>query len=77
MKQTSERAVQAEPRVTLGQTVFSVLASFFGVQSTRNWARDFTHGNAWTFIGVGLLLTTGFVFTMLLVVRVVLRSAGM
>ncbi len=63
-------------RVTLVQTVLSVLASFFGVQSTRNWARDFTYGNAWAFIWVGLALTAGFVFCMLLVVKLVLRQAG-
>ena len=73
-----EYAVPPEPqRVTFWQTVFSVLASFFGVQSSRNWARDFTYGNAWTFIGVGLALTAGFVFSMLLVVKLVLRHAGM
>lgn len=70
-------AVPAAPvRVTFAQTVFSVLASFFGVQSTRNWARDFTYGNAWAFIGVGLALTAGFVFCMLLAVKLVLRQAG-
>lgn len=71
-------AVLAEAeRVTLLQTVGSVLASFFGVQSSKNRARDFQHGNAWTFIWVGLAMTAGFIGVMLLVVKLVLRQAGM
>lgn len=39
------------------QVVGSVLASFFGVQSSRNRRRDFTHGKAHHFIAVALALT--------------------
>lgn len=39
------------------QVVGSVLASFFGVQSSRNRRRDFTHGKAQHYIAVALALT--------------------
>lgn len=63
--------------VTLWQTSWSVLASFFGVQSTRNWQRDFSRGNPWAFIIVGVVMTTAFVFILLGIVRLMLRHAGM
>lgn len=43
------------------EVVKSVLASFFGVQSGRNYRRDFSQGNALHFIVVALVLTALFV----------------
>ena len=39
------------------QMTRSVLASFLGVQSSKNRTRDFTHGKAKDFIIVGILMT--------------------
>lgn len=61
---------------TLWQTVTSVLAAFFGVQSSKNRRRDFTHGKASHFIAIGLLATAGFVGLVILVVRLVLSRAA-
>lgn len=61
---------------TLWQTVTSVLAAMFGVQSSKNRERDFTHGKAGHFILVGLLATAGFVGLVILVVRLVLSQAA-
>ena len=61
---------------TLLQVVFSVAASFFGVQSARARVRDFKHGRAGVFIAVGLGMTALFVTTVLLVVKLVLKHAG-
>ena len=55
----------------------SVLASFFGVQSEKNRARDFTHGRPMQYVVVGLLLTGLFVLGIWGVVLLVLRSAGL
>lgn len=78
MEQSRQYAVAADPeRVTLLQTIGSVLASFFGVQSSKNWARDFSHGNALTFIMVGVTLAGCFVLTLLTVVKLILRHAGL
>lgn len=62
---------------TLWQTIASVMASFFGVQSSKNRHRDFKHGRAGVFIAVGLVMTVLFVLTIVVVVKLVLRSAGM
>lgn len=66
-----------QKKTTVLQEIGSVLASFFGVQSSKNRERDFTQGNAKRFIVLGLVMTLAFVLTVLTVVRLVLRSAGM
>ncbi|MGQ0622188.1 MAG: DUF2970 domain-containing protein [Panacagrimonas sp.] len=69
---------QSPPKKTsLLQEIGSVLASFFGVQSSKNRERDFTRGNARRFIILGVVMTVIFVLSVLTVVRLVLRSAGM
>ena len=62
---------------TLWQTVTSVAAAFFGVQSSKNRERDFKHGKAAHFIVIGLLATVVFVLAVILAVRLALRQAGM
>ena len=62
---------------TLWQTIASVAASFFGVQSSKNRRRDFTHGKPLHFIAVGLAATAVFVLLVILVVRLALHQAGM
>ena len=62
---------------TLFQSVTSVLAAFFGVQSSKNRERDFKHGKAATFIVVGLVMTGVFVLTVWLAVKFALKQAGM
>ena len=64
-------------KLTLLQTIGSVLSSFFGVQSGRNRQRDFQHGSAPKFIAVGLVLTLLLVVTLWLVVKLVLNRAGL
>jgi hypothetical protein len=61
---------------TLWQVIGSVLASFFGVQSSKNRERDFKHGKAAHFIVVGLLATAAFVGLVILLVRLALHQAG-
>ena len=59
---------------TLWQTTFSVLASFFGVQSFRNRQRDFSRGKASHFIVIGLLMTAGLVITLVLLVNLLIHA---
>ncbi len=56
--------------------VSSTLAAAFGVQSSRNRERDFTHGKAHHFIIAGIVFTVVFVLAVVLVVNLVLKSAG-
>jgi hypothetical protein len=62
---------------TLWQTVASVGAAFFGVQSSKNRERDFKHGKAVHFIVIGLVATAVFILFVTLAVRFALRQAGM
>jgi hypothetical protein len=61
---------------TLLQVAWSVVASFFGVQSSRARVRDFKHGRAGVFIAVGIAMTAVLVVTVLVIVKLVLKHAG-
>jgi hypothetical protein len=58
------------------QVIASVLASFIGVQSSKNRERDFKHGKFSHFVIVGLVLTVLFVLVLYGVVKLVLGLAG-
>ena len=59
---------------TLWQTVFSVLASFFGVQSHENRVRDFSSGKPMVFIVVAIVLTVVFVLSLVMLVKMILPA---
>ena len=54
----------------------SVLASMFGVQSSRRREADFTSGKPIHYILVGLLVTVVFILTVWSVVKLVVSLAG-
>lgn len=61
----------------LRQTIGSVLAAAFGVQSGKNRERDFKHGKAIHFIIAGVAFVALFILVIVGVVKLVLRHAGM
>jgi hypothetical protein len=61
--------------VTFWQVVSSTLAAAFGVQSSRNRERDFTHGKPLHFIIAGIIFTVLFVVAMVVIVNLVLSGA--
>ena len=69
--QTSETA-QEPQTLTFWQVLHSTLAAAFGVQSSKNRKRDFTHGKASHFILMGVGFTVVFVLIMATIVSVVL-----
>jgi len=69
-EQTSKR----EP--TLWEVTKSVFAAFLGVQSSKNYERDFTHGKPWQYIVIGLVGVAIFIAIVVTVVRIVLSAAG-
>ncbi|MDX1497059.1 MAG: DUF2970 domain-containing protein [Salinisphaeraceae bacterium] len=73
----AESTKDSENGVTLWQTVKSVAASFFGVQSSANRERDFSKGKPQYFIIVGLLMTLVFVGGVILAVQLVMKNAGL
>jgi len=60
---------------SLWQVIVSVLAALFGVQSAKARERDFTKGNPWAFVIIGLILVTLFVLILVVVVKMVLASS--
>lgn len=58
-------------------TVFSVMASFFGVQSHENRVRDFSAGKPMVFIVVAIVLTLVLVVSLWAGVHVLLKQVGM
>ncbi len=61
-----------EKPLSFFQMVSSILASFFGVQSSKNRERDFKRGKASQFIAVGILVTMVWYGCIYLLVNVVL-----
>jgi hypothetical protein len=67
---------QKPDRLTAWQVIKSILAAALGVQSEEARARDFTRGHPAVFIVGGIVFTVLFVVILVLVVNLVLRSAG-
>ncbi|WP_319024693.1 DUF2970 domain-containing protein [Microbulbifer hainanensis] len=63
-------------RPSFGQVVLSTLAAAVGVQSNKNRERDFQGGSIKTYIAAGIIFTTLFVLTLVLVVKTVLGNMG-
>ena len=75
MPQESNEHNKVQPPSIL-QVVGSVLASFFGVQSSKNKERDFKHGNHRTFIIIGIIMTAAFVGGLYLLVQLVMHISA-
>jgi len=56
------------------QTIKSVLAAFFGVQSEKNRQIDFSQGKASHFIIVGIMMVAVFIASLVAVVYLVVPS---
>ena len=54
----------------------SVLAAALGVQSKKNYERDFSYGKPWQYIVIGLVGVAIFIAIVISVVRIVLSAAG-
>lgn len=70
-----EMRPESHTRLTLIQMICSVLASFFGVQSSRNRKRDFRHGSAGKFITVACIMTAVWYLAIYGIVKIVLGLA--
>lgn len=65
--------MQGKP--SLWDVIKSVLAAMFGVQKGETRERDFSTGNPWVFIVVGIVMTVLLVLAIVTVVKVVLVSS--
>ena len=59
------------PTLRWSQILRSSLAAGLGVQSSRNRERDFAAGSLRRFIGMGLMLTTLFIASLVTVIRII------
>ncbi|WP_022975629.1 DUF2970 domain-containing protein [Nevskia ramosa] len=75
MPEPENKPSQVKPPSLL-DTVFSVLASFFGVQSEKNRVRDFSAGKPMVFIAVAIVLTLVLVLSLWGIVQLLLKNAG-
>lgn len=64
------------PQATLRQVVGAVFWSFFGVRKGKAMRQDAVTIRPYQVIIVGVVLAALFVFSLLLLVRVILRTAG-
>lgn len=70
-QQVPEQQAQ-DKKLSFWQTMGSVIAASFGVQSKKNKERDFEKGSIPGFIAAALIFTVVFVVTLVVVVRLVL-----
>lgn len=61
---------------SLWQVAKSVQAAFLGVQSSKNYERDFQHGKASQYIIIGLIGVAIFIGVIIGIVMLVLKLAG-
>lgn len=62
--------------LTVWQVVKSTLAAALGVQTEAARRRDFTRGSPAPFIIAGIVFTAVFVIVLVVIVNVVIRTAG-
>ena len=62
--------------ITLLSFIVSLFAGWFGVQSEANRQRDFEHGKFSHFIIGGIVFAILFVLFVIMIVQIVLKTAG-
>jgi hypothetical protein len=72
--QPPDRPLDETQEVTFLTIVFSVFASFFGVQKDANRRRDFASGKFWHFFAAGLLFVLIFLLSIWGVVQYLLAT---
>jgi hypothetical protein len=76
MEITKHWHCMSEKKPTFWQIVLSTLAAAFGVQSSKAHQRDANQRSVAPYLAAGVIFTTLFILTVVLVVQVVLKFAG-
>ncbi len=76
MSEQHSTPTDQDKKPSLIQTINSILAALFGVQSAKNRERDFTKGDAGNYIGVSVVLVVALVIGMIITVNMVLDAAA-
>ena len=77
MSEQHHNPANQDKKPTLIQTISSILAALFGVQSAKNRERDFTKGDAGNYIGVYVVLVLALVIGMVVTVNMVLDALSL
>lgn len=75
-QQTPADTPEPHQPLGVGAMLLSILAAAIGVQSGRNRERDFVRGRALTYIISGVVFTTLFIATLVMLVNFILRNTG-
>jgi hypothetical protein len=57
--------------------VLSTFAAAFGVQNRKNLEQDFKYGSIYVYVAAGIIFTSLFILTVIMVVRMVMKSNGL
>ena len=68
----NDKPEHEKKKPSLWQVAHSVLAALIGIQTSKNYQRDFQHGEAWQYIVLGLIAVAIFIGSIILVVSLVL-----
>lgn len=72
----SDKTTTEKPGRVARRALFSVLAAFFGVQSSANRERDVKDGNIGYIILFGFLATAVLIGAIMLLVKILMMQAG-
>ena len=73
---SDNRQPASSPKPGLWQSLGSVGAAFFGVQSDSKRRRDFEHGKAHHFVALGIIATVVFIVSVWAMVTLVMSLAA-
>uniref|UniRef100_A0A0Q9YAI9 DUF2970 domain-containing protein n=2 Tax=Candidatus Berkiella cookevillensis TaxID=437022 RepID=A0A0Q9YAI9_9GAMM len=71
----SMKNIEDPKEPSLREMLASVLAAMFGVQNSKNRARDFQKGKPAVFITLGIIVVTIFVLLIVMAVKIVMSYA--
>jgi Protein of unknown function (DUF2970) len=68
-------SISKSGKPSIWRIILSTLAAAFGVQSSHNRERDFTHGNIYIYIVAGILFTVFFIVAIAMIVHLTLGTS--
>lgn len=70
-----EEKDKTKQKLSWAHIFLSVCSAFFGVQSDKNLASDFTSGRFWPYLIIGLVVVGIFILSLIFVVKLILYLA--
>ena len=70
----ASKSAKPVPKQNFAGMVLTVLAAAIGVQNKKNLEKDFSQSSPLPYIAAGIIFTTLFVLTLILIVKVVIAN---